>query len=225
MAKRPKTGEVRKTKQPLKIDRLPAEVHDAIQFLYTVAGKSWIQIEAQSALPFDKDWKTTGRGFVPWDDLQTTILELFPELRLPHSNLHRWFDLRIAQVRQTTLARAEQARVLAESFADAKIDGDKDAVLYAARDIFFGILSEDGSLAARAAAGKALLALAKEQQKSRTNDIRERQVAVDEQVIQMKLDEIKRKAGELVKDAEAPDAPKMTREEVISRVKEIYGVA
>jgi hypothetical protein len=188
---RPKTGEPRETHQPLKIDRLPSAVHDAIVFLYTVAGKSWMQIEEQSALPYDAEWQRKGGGFVNWHDLPLSVLELFPDLRLPKSNLHRWFDLRIAQVRKTTLDRAEQARVMAEAFADAKVEGDADAVLFAARDIFFGLLTEDGSLAARAAAGKALLELAKQQQKSRTNDIRERQVAVEEKRVE-----------QLVKDAE-----------------------
>jgi hypothetical protein len=191
-SRRPGSNEPRKTDQPFSIDRLPTEVRDAIVELYVNAGRTWVRIEEQSAERYNPEWRTKGGGFVNWDDLPTSVLELFPEMRLPKSNLHRWYKVRIAQAGQATLERAEYARELAQSFVGATVKGDKDAVLNAARDIFFGILTEDGSLPARAAAGKALLSLAKEQQKARTNDIRERLVSVDE-----------RKVAQLERDAEA----------------------
>jgi hypothetical protein len=180
LKRHPKSNDPRKTNQPFYVDRLPSEVREAIAYLYTKAGLTWDQLEERSAAKFDPNWMSSGGGFVNWGDLPLSTLELFPELKIPKSNMHRWFKVRISQAGEATKERAEYARQLAASFVGASVKGDKDAVLNAARDIFFGIITEDGSLPARAAAGKALLALAKEQQKARTNDIRERLVSVEE---------------------------------------------
>ena len=65
-------------------------------------------------------------------------------------------------------------------------------------------------------------------QKAKTNAIRDRKVAVDEQALQMKLDEIKRKAASVIQavegEASGAEAP-MSREDVLKAVREIYGVA
>src|SRR5882672_10887283 len=117
MAKsRPKTGDKRRVNQPLKIDRLPVEVREAIKYLKNV-GKTWQEIEELSSLPFNKKWAIADGGFVNWDDLPTSVLELFPEMRLPHTNLHRWFDLRVEQITAEVMARSAQAREIATSFA------------------------------------------------------------------------------------------------------------
>jgi hypothetical protein len=175
MATRPKTGEKRRTRQPLKIDRLPVEVRDAIQKL-RAQGKTWLEIEELSSLPLDKG------GFVNWDALPTAVLELFPDLRIPHSNLHRWYDVRVEQVAAEVLERAEQARSIAKMFAAAGLDKTNEAVMNAARDIIFSMLQASDSKSQKDAA-KALLALAEIVQQSRSNDIRERAVAVDERKI------------------------------------------
>lgn len=193
---RPKTGEPRATNQPLKIDRLPPSAHEAIVRLYK-AGKTWEEMEALSAQPLDKG------GFVDWDKLSTDVLELFPNLRLPHTNLHRWFDLRVRQVSRNVLKSAEQARVIAEAFVSANVEGDREGVLNAARDLIMGVISEDGSFEARIGAAKALTALGKIMQTARTNDVRERTVAVDERkLVQMEKDaELKRKRFQREMDA------------------------
>jgi len=175
MAKRPKTGEKRRTRQPLRIDRLPVEVREAIQQL-RAQGKTWIEIEELSSLPLNKG------GFVNWDALPTSVLELFPGLRIPHSNLHRWYDMRVEQVAAEVLERAEQARSIAKVFASAGLDKTNEAVMNAARDIIFGMLQATDSKSQKDAA-RALLALAEIVQQSRSNDIRERAVAVDERKI------------------------------------------
>jgi hypothetical protein len=228
MGDRVKTGEARKSDQPFNIDRLPDEVKEAIQDLRRLNGRTWIQIEEQSALPFKPDWRTKGGGFVNWHDLPLSVLELFPDMRIPKSSLHRWYDVRIKQAQEAVMERAEQARILAESFAGSESDENRTAALNAAADIFFGLMSEDTSVVARMGAAKGLLKLAEVQQKARTNDIRERKVSVEEQVLQIKLDEIKRKTAALIKTADGdPDsgAPQLTREQVLQQVKEIYGIA
>lgn len=95
---RPKTGVARKTRQPLKMDRLPKSVRDAIVYLRG-QGKIWNHIEQQSARPFSPAWATDGGGFVDWESLPQDLIYLFPRRRLPHSNMHRWYDLRVDQKR------------------------------------------------------------------------------------------------------------------------------
>ena len=96
---RPKTGEKRLTRQPLKIDRLPKSVHDAIVHLRQ-HGKVWLDIERISARPFSEKWATDGDGFVDWESLPAEIRGLFPEMRLAMTSLLRWYDLRIEQSAQ-----------------------------------------------------------------------------------------------------------------------------
>lgn len=181
MAKaRPRTGDRRQAKQPLKIDRLPGSVRDAIQYLKNQCGKTWQEIEEQSALPYDEKWPTTGGGFVNWDSIPTDVLELFPNLHLPHSNLHRWYDLRVSQVQAEVAARSEQARVLAKAFAKSVVKDSDSAVLNAARDQFMAILGEDNTPQGRLKAAKGLVVLAEVMQGARANTIKERKVSVDE---------------------------------------------
>jgi hypothetical protein len=190
MAKtRARTGDRRQRQQPLKIDKLPLSVRDAIQSLKNGRGKTWQEIEEISALPFDERWadevkryKATG-GFVNWDAIDAATRRLFPGRRLPHSNLHRWYDIRVAQVTEETLARSEQARTIAEAFAKSVVDKDDLAVLNAARDQIMSVLAEDASPKGRMAAAGALIALAEMMQEARANTIKERKVAIDERKI------------------------------------------
>ena len=185
-AKRPRTGQRRQVNQPLKIDRLPLEVRNAIQTLKD--GHTFQEIEELSALPLDKG------GFVNWDTLPIDVLELFPRLRLPHTNLHRWFDLRVRQVMAETMGRSAQARELAAAFAGSVLKGGDQAVLNAARDQFMSILAEDTTPKGRAFAAKGLIALSEQMQASRTNDIRER-LEAREQIARDRVDQATQQAA------------------------------
>jgi hypothetical protein len=227
MAKpRPKTGEPRTTHQPLAIDALPPTVHEAIKYLRARAGLTWAEVERLSTLPYSKEWPGVGNGgFVDWDALEARVANKFTERRLPETTLARWYDLRVAQVMKDVMVRAEQARVIAESFAAAGVKDSDGAVLNAARDVIFGMLqsADDKS---RGSAAKYLLGLADVMQEARKNAVRERAVAVDEQALQLKLDIIKQKAGKLIKTIEggAADKPvQLTREQLLEQVKDIYG--
>jgi len=121
---RPKTGEKRKANQPLKLDRMPREVHEEILKL-RAEGKTWPEIEELS------------HDFVPWDSLAPELAAQFPHRKLPHTNLHRWNDLRVDQVRKETMAEDAQARVFAEKFSAAGFEHADDAVVNAFRDEVF----------------------------------------------------------------------------------------
>jgi hypothetical protein len=180
--KRPRTGERRQVNQPLKIDKLPPKVHEAILMFRNKLGRTWEEIEALSALPAKAESKAD-RGFVDWDSLETEVLGLFPERRLPHTSLHRWYDLRVSQVRRDVEQRSVVARQLAESFAKSAVDGSDEAVINAARDQLMSLLAEDLTPGGRAKAAAGLIALAEILQAARANDIKERKVGVDERRI------------------------------------------
>lgn len=225
---RAKTGEPREVNRQLKIDRLPLEVRDAILTLRD-QGKTWPEIEELSALPYGDEWETKRRGFVNWDALPLRVLDLFPDMRLPHSNLHRWHDLRVSQVIAETMARSQRAREIAAAFARSVVEGADDAVTNAARDQFMSILAEDATPRGRMNAAKGLIALMDVMNESRANAIKERKVAVDERKLaQLEKDaELKRKKFE--KEMHAAEK-KITRGEAltpqdIDRIRErVFGI-
>jgi hypothetical protein len=137
--KRARTGVRRVTRQPFLIDKLPPAVHRAIERLRDPGGKTWEQIEEQSARPYSKDWETNDGGFIDWDSLDLPVLGLFPHLKLASSTLQRWFDVRIEQARNQVLTEAAAARSFASAFASASMDGGNEAVVNAMRDQVFAL--------------------------------------------------------------------------------------
>lgn len=227
--RRPRVGERRQKNQPLKIDKLPVEVRDAIQYLRNQENKTWAEIEELSALPYDKDWRSKPAGFIDWQSLPLATLELFPDLRLPQTNLARWFDLRIEQVYRETMARAAQAREIAAAFAKSIVADDDAAVLNAARDMIMSVLTDDATPKGRMKTAGALIALAEMMQERRLNDIKERKVAVDERrLVQLEKDaELKRR--KFTKEMDAAEK-KITRGQAltaddINRIRErVFGI-
>lgn len=226
---RPRTGEKRRKQQPLKIDRLPIEARDAIQYLKNSLGRTWLEIEEQSARAYSAKWATDRGGFVNWDALDAETRRLFPGRRLPDSNLQRWYDLRVRQVMADVQARSVQARELASSFAKSVVAKDDEAVLNAARDQLMSLLAENSDGAARLVAAKSLIALAEMQQQARANAIKERKIAVDERrITQIEKDaELRRK--KFTREMDAAEK-KITRGEAltaadIDRIRErVYGI-
>jgi hypothetical protein len=121
---RPRTGEKRQVHQPLKVDRLPSEVHEVICLL-RARFAPWLEIEKRSA------------QFVPWAKLPTDVLKLFPGKRIPHSNLQRWYDLRVAQVEREIAEKAEASRKIAAQFAGKEFKQLPEAIRHALADNVF----------------------------------------------------------------------------------------
>jgi hypothetical protein len=140
---RPKTGEPRKARQPLKIDRLPESAQAAIKALYD-RGRTWVQIAEQSAKPYSAEWEKDGGGFIDWVQVDTDALDLFPALRLTKSSLQRWFDLRVSQVRAQVLAESAKAREWAATFAGNDLPASNAAVMNAMRDQVFTLMQKVG---------------------------------------------------------------------------------
>lgn len=141
---RPKTGEERKTHLPLKIDLLPQSAREAIETLYD-RGRTWMEISEQSAKPYSAKWNEDGGGFINWEALDLNILEEFPELKLPKSSLHRWFDLRVSQARKRVLSESAQAREFAAAFAGNDLLNANSAVINALRDQVFNLIQSAGA--------------------------------------------------------------------------------
>jgi hypothetical protein len=99
--RRPRTGEKRRTRQPLRIDSFPEEVRKKVQEL-RAAGETWEEISEAS--------------------------RKFAGEHLAVSTLHRWYDLRVAQAHAETMKEYERARALAASFAGKSFEKLPQAV-------------------------------------------------------------------------------------------------
>ena len=220
---RPKTGEERKSHQPLKIDQLPQSAREAIEKLYDY--RTWSEISAQSAKPYSAKWKEDGGGFIDWENIELRVLELFPEMKLPKSSLHRWFDLRISQARKRVLAESAQAREFAAAFAGSDLLNSNSAVINALRDQVFNLIQSAG-IGDKALFATGLKDLTLAMSRMQRVELMERRVAVEEKAVQMKLDLVKQKAGSLISEIEGREGnppAKLTREELLEKVREIYG--
>jgi hypothetical protein len=223
---KPKTGEPRKTRQPLKIDRLPESAQAAIKELYR-KGRTWVEIAEQSVLPFGLGWDKHPYdvGFIDWPAIGPDALDLFPGLKLARSSLQRWFDLRVSQVRKQVLAESAKAREWAAAFAGNDLPGTNAAVMNAMRDQVFTLMQQVGP-GDQAAFLKGLNALSLTLARLQRVELQSRRVAVDEKTVQIKLDLIKEKAGKLIGEMEGRDgkpAVQLTREDLLEKVREIYG--
>jgi hypothetical protein len=221
---RPKTGEKRVVRQPLKIDRLPQSARDAIQALYD-RGRTWVEIAEQSALPYSANWEKDGGGFIDWVLVESEYLDLFPGLRLAKSSLQRWFDLRVSQVRAQILAESAKAREWAQTFAGCDLPESNAAVMNAMRDQVFTLMQKVGpGDQAKFLEGLNLLSLT--MSRLQRVELQARRVAVDEKTVQMKLDAVKQKAGNLLGDIEGREGKppvQLTREDLLEKVRDIYG--
>ena len=224
---RPKTGEPRRTHQPLKIDLLPPNVREAIETLYD-RGRTWVEIAEQSAKPYNAKWNEDGGGFVNWEALDLKVLEEFPEMRLVKSTLHKWFDLRVSQARKRVLTESAQAREFAAAFAGNDLLNSNSAVINALRDQVFNLIQSAG-VGDKALFAKGLKDLTLAMSRMQRVELQAKRVEVDERrVAQQEKDaEIKRK--QLTKEMDDAEK-KITRGEAltkddIDRIRErVFGI-
>src|SRR5262249_20136012 len=157
----PKTGEKRLTRQPLKMDRLPAELLDRVMS-ERAAGRTWPEIEELSP------------RFEEWEKTPEAVRAGLPGLRLPHTTLHRWHDLRVEQVKREVLADQARAREIAALFAGKKFEDLPDVVRTAISDQLFSMM-QNGDAKSRLTAVKGLLALGDLLNEQRKTELRERE--------------------------------------------------
>jgi hypothetical protein len=226
----PRTGESRQRRRALSIDLLPIDVLEAIKLLRSQSGFTWQEIERLSSLPYSPKWRAElgTHGFVDWDELPPAVVKAFPKLRLPHTNLHRWYDLQVEQAQKETLVRAEQERAIVEAFAEAGLDKMDEAVKNALFDLAFGMMLRKGD-EGRRLAFKYLLRLAKVMNRAKARAIREDSARIEERrlALMKKAIELKRKQLEHEIEGSAQKLNKGRRATIedINRIRErVFGL-
>ncbi|HLJ87746.1 MAG TPA: hypothetical protein VKZ53_13050 [Candidatus Angelobacter sp.] len=215
MPKRPHTGEKRKTQQPLKIDRLPVELRDRIQ-AERVAGRTWDEIEQLSP------------DFKEWGKVAAEVLALFPDKRLPQVSLHRWYDLRVSQVKAEVLARAQAAREFANAFAVRGFENLPDAVRNALGDQIFALMQSSNAKDQQKFRSELLKLglLLVEQRKldimERAQATNERKQSTSEKALEMRIAQMQEKAQALKKEVD--EKKNLSPEELKRKIDEIYGL-
>lgn len=178
---RPKTGEERKTRQPFAIDKLPSEWRDRIIAL-RAKWLTWEQIEEESTR-------------FEWDKLPEELsLSHFADRRIPHSTLHRWYDVQVAQKADEIERQRAASALIADKFAAAGYEKLDESVKNALADVVFshGMNSEDPQKFHAALADMALALT-----RFRRIEIAKDRVALERK----KLDEITRRAEKETNDA------------------------
>jgi ribosomal protein S8 len=208
MAKRRKIGEKPQVRQPLKIDKLPAGFHREIQEK-RASGWTWTEIESDS-----QTWKEL------WKSVDDKTKSLFPGLKLPHSNLSRWYDLRVEQVKAETMVQAERARTFAESFAKREMKDMPAAVTNAIGDLAFSLL-EVSDEKNRSKVLKVLNEYGWLLAQQRKLDLDTRKVEVAEQELKAKIEQIAKKVSVL---KESVEKKKVDPKELGKKLDEIYGL-
>jgi hypothetical protein len=188
--RRPRTGEQRKVRQPLRLDRLPQELREQIIAL-RAEGKTWKEIAELTGVPL------------------TTV--------------HRWYDLRVDQVRREVLRQAEQARVLAEKFSQFNFSDWTLAARNALASEVFEVLNA-GTQEKKIKALSGLLMLLT---RLRAAEAQQQRAELEKQKLEIarqRIEEFRRKNASAVKQiAAAAREGKTPPEEAIQRLKEAYG--
>src|SRR5712692_180729 len=129
---RPLTGDARKTRQPFAIDKLPSAWRDRIIAL-RAKWLTWEQIEQESTT-----WE--------WKKLEESDPELalshFADKRIPHTTLHRWYDVQVAQKLEEIEEERAASLAVARKFSDQGYDKLDDAVKNALADVVFTLAKD-----------------------------------------------------------------------------------
>lgn len=142
---------------------------------------------------------------------------------VPKSSLHRWYDVRVEQVKQEVLKESEWARGVAEAFTRNGYERLPDAVKNALADQVFGLLQAadaPGSEKMQAALLGFMDQLTKlkrveVQQEKVEND--KRKLALMEQQVELMRSKLRGLGRDLSKR-------KVTPQEIKAKIDEIYGI-
>lgn len=191
-------------RQPMSIDKLPIEVRDKIVELRGPQGRSWMEIEELS------------KSFVPWPTLPSSTQALFPGKYLPHSNLHRWYDVRVAQVMKENLEERAFALELAGAFRTAGFEGlDESVRNAAAKEIF--LIARSAKAGDKKNFRKELLDLGELLVKNRRVDVQQQKVDIERRKLAL--------IGDKVNGLKKATAKKQLKpEELQEKLDEIYGL-
>ncbi len=192
--RRPRTGEKRRTRQPLKVDKLPQEVREAIQKA-RAAGATWAETAEAAA-------KVAARLKIS-----------FPS----EDAVRRWYDLRIEQVNREVEELDVRAEKNLKKFFGQSLKELPAAAAHALKREVFGMQAAKTSEQREASIGSFLVVLSKiidAQAKQKRAEIEERKV----NLAQKKFDELKAKAekelnalGQKIEKGKQPTAADIDR--------------
>src|SRR5260370_5387720 len=131
---RPKTGEPRKTRQPFSIDRLPSVWRDRI-IAWRAKWLTWEQIEEETK---NLDWKKLE------EEDPELVLSHFADKRIPHSTLHRWYDVQVEQKLEEIEAERKASLAVAEKLGGAGYEKLDESVKNAMADAVFTHAKDSG---------------------------------------------------------------------------------
>ncbi len=213
MTSRPKTGEARRVKQPLGIDRLPLKMQDRIRAA-RIAGRTWMEIEEDS--PTWPEWN---------EGVASEAFDLFPGRRLPHSNLHRWYDLRVAQVMKEQEQRSIAAHAAADKVAARGFTNLTASVKHAMGETVFELMNAEHNpiVIAEALANIGLLLARFDRNELARKRVEQEQEKIALLTRKLELIETKSKAvaGEVEKAV--ADGKSLDLKDLAAKVREIYG--
>jgi hypothetical protein len=191
------------------MDKLPTELLDRVM-QERAAGRTWLEIEQMSS------------RFEEWKKTTETVRAQFPGLKLPHSTLLRWHDLRVEQVKKEVLADQVKAREIAGLFAGKEFKDLPEAVRNALGDKVFALTQSTDNKTQL----KHLLDLGWLLAQQRKLELNERKQKTDERALQMKIEAMREKVQRLKKDVDGGGKKKqLSPEELKQRVDEIYGLS
>jgi hypothetical protein len=213
MASRRKTGQKPLVRQPLKMDKLPTELLDRVM-RERAAGRTWMEIEEMSP------------RFEEWEKTPETIRAEFSGLKLPHSTLLRWHDLRVDQVKKEMMAQAEKAREIAGLFAGREFKDLPEAVRNALGDKIFALM-QSADEKAQGKTLKGLLDLGWLLAQQRKLELQERKQKVDERELELKIEAVKAKVISIKQGIQgsAKQKKELDPADLQRKLDEIYGLA
>jgi len=210
---KPRTGERRKQRKPLKLDRYPQEVRDEI-LRARAQGCTWLEVAEHALRAAAKTSGLAGTEPVSAPDQKT--LEAWAEL------CRRWYDLRVEQVQQEVMQEAEVARQIAAAFAGKPIENLPEATRNALATLVFSLLeSKDEATKKRAIADLKDISLII--QRTKMLDIQQAQVETKNRELELRIEEMTRKAQKVTKQIErAADGKPADLKALAAEVRKIY---
>ena len=200
------------------MDKLPTELAKRVME-ERAAGRTWMEIEDLS--PTFEEW---GKVEQSNKDAYLAAFRLFPNGRIPHSTLSRWYDLRVDQVKKEVMTDQVRAREIAALFAGKELKDLPETVRTAISDQLFGMM-QNGDEKSRHKAVAGLLALGVLLNEQRKVQLKERQIQTGERALQLKIDLIREKVEKLKKGVEGSGKKQLSPEQLKQRVDEIYGLS
>jgi len=138
----------------------------------------------------------------------------------PATTLHRWYDLRVAQVMREVQQEGEWSRQIAQALAGPGYESLPDAVRNAIADQLFGVM-QASEPKERAQAAEALIGFMDQLTKRERVEVQKQKIGIERE----KLALVRSKLQGLKKDVAGTGTKKqLSKDELQQRLDDIYGI-